>query len=299
VAGSFATINDTSPAGDPYNLEIVEILPAMPALTTKALPSVTKTVGPDQAGMQLASAISGTAGDACSPGGIASLNGAGLISGDAEQAAFSALPRRLGGAVVRINGEAAPLLYASASRINFQCPLLAPGSPLEISLESGSSNLQIQSVMQDVVPEIFTLDTARGGAIAIVNAGRAAASLAGSGQQAHPGDSIMIYASGLGETMKESIPAGSPAPADRVIAVTHPVKVVVGGVELDASFAGLAPTTVGMYQVNVALPEDVPAGLSVPVQLLVELPDGTAVSSNTVFMSIEPKPAMNRSGSPQ
>ena len=84
---------------------------------------------------------SSVAGDVCSPGGLASLSGEGFTSQGPQRATSLPLPTSLGNVQVKVNGEAAPLLFASASQVNFQCPQLAPGSPLDVTLvaESGAA----------------------------------------------------------------------------------------------------------------------------------------------------------------
>jgi uncharacterized protein (TIGR03437 family) len=48
-------------------------------------------------------------------------------------------------------------------------------------------------------------------------------------------------------------------------------------------YAGLTPNFVGLYQINVTIPEDAPRGPAVPVALISDL-EG---SSNRVTMAIE------------
>jgi uncharacterized protein (TIGR03437 family) len=62
---------------------------------------------------------------------------------------------------------------------------------------------------------------------------------------------------------------------------------VIGGIPVTPSFAGLAPTLVGTYQVNVQVPENMVTGTAVPVYLQITLSDGTVVQSNTVTMAVD------------
>jgi uncharacterized protein (TIGR03437 family) len=61
---------------------------------------------------------------------------------------------------------------------------------------------------------------------------------------------------------------------------------VVGGVEIDPIFSGLAPGSVGLYQVNAQLPPEVPVGMAVPMMINVVLPDGTVLESNAVTVAV-------------
>lgn len=297
AAGYAATINDTAPTGDPFNLEICEILPALPALPaletirSPLVTPVSKTepVAGAAAGITasavLSDPVTGVAADACSPGGLASLTGNGLVNAAPEAGNASPLPTRLAGASVRVNGQPSPLLFASGSRINFQCPALAPGTPLAITVDGGSANAQVGSTMREAAPVIFTMNGPKSGAIVIAKSGELVGLTNDTPRTARAGETLAIYASGLGQTA-EMIPAGTPAPSDRTIAVNHRIQVVVGDVEVDPSFAGLAPGTVGVFQVNVQLPGNSPIGPEVPISLRVQLSDGTAVSSNEVTIPI-------------
>jgi uncharacterized protein (TIGR03437 family) len=81
---------------------------------------------------------------------------------------------------------------------------------------------------------------------------------------ARRGDTITIYASGLGPIAKD-VATGTPAPLDALRPTMLPVQLIfsVGEVEsppVAASFAGLAPGFIGVYQVNATLPSSLPTG---------------------------------------
>jgi uncharacterized protein (TIGR03437 family) len=60
------------------------------------------------------------------------------------------------------------------------------------------------------------------------------------------------------------------------------VTVTIGGVPADASFSGLAPGYVGLYQVNVQVPATVAAGSAVPLTIAIG-----GVTSNTVTIAVQ------------
>jgi uncharacterized protein (TIGR03437 family) len=64
------------------------------------------------------------------------------------------------------------------------------------------------------------------------------------------------------------------------------VKVTIGGVELDPAFAGLAPGTVGLFQVNVQVPEGTLIGPAIPVSIRVTESNGIAIDSNLVKIAV-------------
>ena len=57
--------------------------------------------------------------------------------------------------------------------------------------------------------------------------------------------------------------------------------VTIGGVSATVSFSGLAPGFVGLYQVNVTVPDNAPMGDAVPVILNIG-----GATSNTVTIAV-------------
>jgi uncharacterized protein (TIGR03437 family) len=61
--------------------------------------------------------------------------------------------------------------------------------------------------------------------------------------------------------------------------------VTIGGVSAAVNFSGLSPGFVGVYQVDVQVPENVPTGAEVPVELTIG-----GAASNTVTIAVGPLP---------
>jgi uncharacterized protein (TIGR03437 family) len=309
-AGSTVLINDTAPTSDRFNLSIVEILPAVSvsgqtlqtqlptSLVSSAAPSSTLPlhavessalgVAGTASAMTMSNTASGQPGDSCSPAGLATLSGSGFTTQTPQAAASIPLPTTLAGVQVTVNGQLAPLMMVSSAQVNFQCPVLPSGSPLTITLQAeNSSEYSIQSVMEAARPGLFSMDTTGQGLITISGTNEIAMPRK-NGVQSRPalrGEVLSIFATGLGQTI-DSIPTGTAAPQNRLVRLSNTIKVVVGGVELDPLFSGLAPGTVGLYQVNAKLPAEVPAGAAVPMAIRVILPDGTVEESNAVTVAI-------------
>jgi uncharacterized protein (TIGR03437 family) len=288
LSGTSVRINDTAPTTDRYNLSIVEVLPA---LTTPAANAPAVTAGEMLASnLTMSNSGSDLKGEVCSPGGLANLSGSRLTTQAPETARSIPLPTRLADLQVDVNGVPAPLLFVSDSRVTFQCPLLAPGSPLEVTLrtENGRSISRVRSLMQAAMPGLFTWGTAGQGVVmnAATNEIAMPKTMGIASRPAVPGEYLTIYATGLGE-VSEPLDSGALAPVDRLVLVKNRVSVVIGGVEIDPSFAGLAPGTAGLFQVNAQLPRYVPIGQAVPLYLKVILSDGNTISSNTVTVAIE------------
>jgi uncharacterized protein (TIGR03437 family) len=95
-----------------------------------------------------------------------------------------------------------------------------------------------------------------------------------------PNTYIQIYCMGLG--------AVSNQPADGAAALSSPLsetstlpQVTVGGISETATFSGLAPGFVGLYQVNALVPSGVTAGPAVQVTISIG-----GVASNTVTIAV-------------
>ncbi|MGH9846670.1 MAG: hypothetical protein ACREEM_48850, partial [Blastocatellia bacterium] len=94
------------------------------------------------------------------------------------------------------------------------------------------------------------------------------------------GRAIVVYATGQGARLLDAatrqllrLPSGYPAPANGPLYVTAETpSVTIGGVEAQVVFSGLAPGFVGLWQMNVVIPANAPAGNAVP--LVVATADG-------------------------
>ena len=83
---------------------------------------------------------------------------------------------------------------------------------------------------------------------------------------AHAGDALLIFCTGLG-AVSPSVTAGSIAPSSPPAKIDNPITVSIGGHNAAVSFAGLAPGFVGLYQVNVTVPDGIAAANDVPVEM--------------------------------
>jgi uncharacterized protein (TIGR03437 family) len=74
-------------------------------------------------------------------------------------------------------------------------------------------------------------------------------------------------------TVTPAVPAGYPAPATQPLAqlpAGNDLTVLINNVQAQVSFAGLAPTTAGLYQVNAVIPEGVTPGDAVPIVITLQ-----------------------------
>ncbi len=148
---------------------------------------------------------------------------------------------------VTINGATAPLLYTGATQINLQIPF---------ETSAGSANLVVLSGGRQVAAATFTIAPAAPG-LFLLEPGRAAVLNEDGGVNsatlpAAAGSQIAVYLTGLG-AVSPPVPTGvSAAGLSRVIG---PVTAAMGGQNASVAFAGLAPGYIGLYQVNLIVPQ--------------------------------------------
>jgi uncharacterized protein (TIGR03437 family) len=202
-------------------------------------------------------------------GALVHLTGRGL----ATVSATSSVPLEttLGGVQLLADGQPLPLLSVSPPDVIFQVPwdvqgahtltLAATPSPFEELL---SRNLQVQAVEPSFW---YTAD----GFPAIVH--QDFHGLVSPSDPAHPDEILHLYLTGMG-SVTPRVGTGEAAPTSPLSGVVAPVYVSWAG-ELPINFptsarvlfAGLAPGTVGLNQVDVQVPHEVPGQLSISVQV--------------------------------
>jgi uncharacterized protein (TIGR03437 family) len=104
--------------------------------------------------------------------------------------------------------------------------------------------------------------------------------LVDSSNPATAGSVIQIYCTGLGAVANEPA-TGDPASATTLSSTTVTPSVTIGGMGTTVLFSGLAPGSVGEYQVNVQVPAGVATGPAVPVAMSIG-----DVTSNTVTIAV-------------
>ena len=178
--------------------------------------------------------------NALAPGELVTIFGTGLASGSTSASAVP-LPTDLAGATVTLSGAPMPLVYASPGQINAQLPVGFQGSGiLRVTTSTGFAESPVS--VADTAPAIF------GSGVLHSNYSPVTAAA-----PAHSGETLILFMTGLGN-VNPAIGSGQPAPGAPFAQVIAPVRVQVGGVSVTPSFAGLAPGFVGLYQVNLAVP---------------------------------------------
>lgn len=181
------------------------------------------------------------------PGDICVVKGEQFSQLSPASAAGAPLPTTLGGAQVSVNGVIAPLFYSSAGQLAFQVPS---------STTVGVAKVQ---VLRDGQPGNTVTVNVAARAPGIVAVTDTAYNLVDSSHPAQAGSTLILWAIGLGPT-SPSVADGAAAPAKPLANLTVTPSVDVGGRILTPTFAGLAPDSVGLYQLIVTLPADLGKG---------------------------------------
>ena len=197
------------------------------------------------------------------PGGLISVFGQNLSSGSFGAGQLP-LPTVLGEACLTVNEEPVPLLYVSPGQINGQLPFDVSGSARMVLRTPGGISAPFEVTIRATAPAIFRTATAgpkTGIATVFRTVNNAPVTLS---NPVHPEDYLVIYTTGMGRTTGD-VAAGFPSPADPLATVLAPPEVSLGGVQLPVLFAGLVPGLVGLYQINVGVPDYVPEGIDIPL----------------------------------
>jgi uncharacterized protein (TIGR03437 family) len=194
---------------------------------------------------------------------IVAISGANFAVGPLSASSLP-LPTILGNTSVTFNGVAAPLFSVSASQIYAQAPFNLPdGVAASIQVSQGSALSAAQTVnVAAASPGIFIVDQASS-AGAVLHADY---SLVTSSSPARPSEYLSIYCTGLGD-VTPPVASGAMAPSVAPFALTvNEPTVSIASLSAKVSFAGLAPGFVGLYQINVQAPANLPTG-NQPVQI--------------------------------
>jgi len=176
------------------------------------------------------------------------------------------LPTALGESCLTANGVAVPMLFVSPSQINAQLPFQTDGNVTLILRTPGGVSDSFNMTLLPAAPSVFRNGVA-GPDTSVPAVIRASNNLLVTGSNpVHRGDSLVIYLTGMGRT-SPAVEAGQPAPGDPPVSVLIAPEVTIGGVGLPVYFAGLSPGQIGVYQINVRVPDLVPIGLAQPLTI--------------------------------
>ena len=191
------------------------------------------------------------------------------------------LPVSLDGNSVTIGGKAAAVYFVSPGQFDVLSPSNLPDGPANVVVTTnGIASAGFTVIVEQASPSFFSYAAGSNLYPAAVHLSGMLvgdpAVMGASAELAHPGETLLFYASGLG-----------PSPGGVIVApalFSANVTVTAGSYPLNV--LGAALVSAGQFQVNVQLPKDIPAG-NYPLTMTV--PSGTTQTSGvTVTLPVGP-----------
>ena len=219
------------------------------------------------------------------PGEWVSIYGKNLA--DASASWKGDFPTSLAGTSVTINGKAAYLWYVSPGQINLQAPDDATAGAVTVVVATPNGSTSATVTLAPFSPSFNLLDGKHlagiilrsgtgdygGGTYDVI--GPTGTSLGYPTAAARTGDVVELFGVGFGPT-SPAVPAGMSLSS--AAAATNPVELLINGVRVTPSFAGLVAA--GLFQINLTIPPGLGSG-DVPLVATVggvQTPSGFVIS---------------------
>jgi uncharacterized protein (TIGR03437 family) len=228
------------------------------------------------------------------PGTIAAVFpsiGTNIIANGTQANTMIPLPPVMADTQVLINSAAVPLFYVSPGQINLLLPIGLPSSgtaDLQIIRQStGQIYGAAEIALAGASPGLFTTAGTGTGQVAAENADN---SLNSSTNPIAAGQVIQLFGTGQGFV------AGAPAdgsPGTGLIPTAGTPLVLINNVFVPTAniqYSGLAPSEVGVWQINVLVPSTTPPGNSVSIQVFLNsIPSGNPSNAAEIATTIAVK----------
>jgi uncharacterized protein (TIGR03437 family) len=202
------------------------------------------------------------------PGALITIAASGFTQASeaAPDGAAQPLPKNLAGVEVIVDGAALPLLSVSPSEIRAQLPYdLANRSSVSLFVQAAPDNgavLTSSAVAVSLLPSAPGLFAFSGKEPRPGMAFHSAAPVT-SADPAAPGESITLWAAGLGLVASPAESPGVQAGVPNTLpdaAVQSPVAVTINGLPAQVLSAALPEDSIGVYEIRVLLPASLPGG---------------------------------------
>jgi len=234
---------------------------------------------------RLGNAASYAPGGQVAPGSWVSIFGENLAS---RQTTATTVPfgGELAGTRVMLGGQPLPLYYVDGPQINARIPYGLNANTqqqLQVMRDQDQSE-PVEVTVASTQPAIFTVSQnglGQGAIFWTTPAGKYV--VADGANPVSQGAVVEVYCTGLGP-VNPSVEPGAVSPANPAAQVPKgALTATVGGLAAEVQFAGLAPGSVGVYQVNLKVPQDASLKGDVPVVIGV----GDQVSQANVTMAVQ------------
>ena len=184
------------------------------------------------------------------------LTGADLVNG--------ALPTSLAGVTVYVNNRVSGLFFVSPGQINFLVPYWAGVTSAPIFVErQGVAGPVLSIRLNQVSPGLFQWN----GSFAVAE--HADGSLISPAAPAQGGEIVVLYAAGLGYTVPD-VQAGAIVSTATPILAAAQLAILFNGdscASCRVYYAGVTPGFAGLYQINVRLPDSLPADPNIQIAI--------------------------------
>jgi uncharacterized protein (TIGR03437 family) len=195
-----------------------------------------------------------------SPGAIATLF-AGNVARNLAGVIYSPsvpLSKSLAGTSLTIDGKAAPIFNivdnSGTQQISVQIPIDATvGTPVPVVLNNGFASATAQVTLTAVQPAIFTINGTQAAATHLDF------SLITAAHPAAPGETIIVYATGLG-AVDPVVATGAAASGTVLSNTVNTYTATIAGQNAKVVFSGLGPDFVALGQVDLTVPTGAPSG---------------------------------------
>jgi uncharacterized protein (TIGR03437 family) len=209
--------------------------------------SLTQTVSSPPPTATITSLVNAASYGTPAAGGAATIFGTfpGLT---ADSASVTPLPTIVDSVTAFIDNIRVPLYYVSSTQINVQIPWqVGTDENAVISISNGIWSAGMNADILSSSPGIFEIDASHDGAIL-----HSDFTLVSSTNPAVPGETVLIYATGLGPVTPAQA-NGAPASTSELATAANP-QVKIGSQVTTVMWTGLAPGFVGLYQINAVVP---------------------------------------------
>jgi uncharacterized protein (TIGR03437 family) len=226
------------------------------------------------------------------PNSVVSLFGTNLAFGTAVANGGAQLPTSLANISVQVSNAAVPLLFVSPGQVNFLIPSNLIDGAITVQVErQGLIGPTITLTLVDAAPAPFT-DTQN---FVLAEDWNKNYALVNAANPASPGDTVVLYLTGLGHTLPNPNPGEVPATA-APLANPAELAVLLNGAAVNPTYilyAGLTPGFAGLYQINLMIPPNTPANPEIRVSM------ASQTSPAGVLLAVQPlqldaRPARNQ-----
>ena len=223
-----------------------------PPATIKLLGAVTPSNAPVLDKDAVLNIYNPVGGVPTAPGTLVRIKGSYLASQPVTNTTIP-LPTTLGGTKVIIGGVPAPIASVSPGLVSVQVPFeLKAGQPYQVVI-SANGALTTPDGLQvaDTSPGLSLLPSG------FVNATHQAGGAITEISPAKPGEAIAIYLAGMG-LVAATVDSGTATAGPASVAIAPDI--TIGGIAATFTYAGLTPGLVGVYQINLLVPDKAPDG---------------------------------------